>query len=111
MLFFAKKRCFFRLRFPDRFFYRILTPPGPSQTLKIKQNHCSVARNQGFLKIKRGDLGEAFLLDFGPILEPFFDIFVICCVFFLRFDFLVILCGRRRLRAEGPAALTKLLKV
>ena len=79
---FSQKTCFLKRRFPDRFFYRFLTPPGPSQTLKIKQNHCSVARNQGFSKIKKGALGEAFWLDFKALLEHFFDIFVICCVFF-----------------------------
>ena len=60
LLLFVKKRCFFRRCFPDTFFYRFSSALGPFQTLKIKQNHRRVARNQVFAEIKKNALGETF---------------------------------------------------
>ena len=57
LAYFAKNRRFFKWRFPDRFFHRFWSASGSPGTSKNKQNHCSVARKQGFAKIKKGALG------------------------------------------------------
>ena len=44
---------FFDVPFSEAFFYRFLAAPGYPETMKIKQNPCSVARNQGLAKIEK----------------------------------------------------------
>ena len=46
-------------------------------TSKHKQNHSSVARKQGFAKIKKSASRQAFWLDFRTFLEHFLGLFVI----------------------------------
>ena len=44
---------FFDVPFSASFFYCFLAAPGYPKTMKIKQNPCSVARNQGLAKIEK----------------------------------------------------------
>ena len=44
---------FFDVPFSEAFFYCFLAAPGYPETMKIKQNPCSVARNQGLAKVEK----------------------------------------------------------
>ena len=61
---------FFDAPFSASFFYRFLAAPGYPETMKIKQNPCSVARNQGLAKIENGSSG----VDFGSHFGSHFDV-------------------------------------
>ena len=58
---------FFDVPFSASFFYRFLPAPGYPKTMKIKQNHCSVARNQGLAKVEKTMSWDHFWLRFGGV--------------------------------------------
>ena len=96
--FLVKKRfcaVFFDVPFSASFFYRFLPAPGYPKTMKIKQNHCSVARNQGLAKVGKTTSRDHFWLDFGGLfgaLERHFRIF--WCI--LAFWFSVLFCDAEK---------------
>ena len=99
---FTKK--YFRLGYFCRvaFCYRFLEAPRHPQTLKIKQNQCSVARNQGFAKNKKKRPRGAILTRFWSLFGALFcDVFSFFWVIVWWFGFFVILGRLGRDRAEG----------
>ena len=50
-------------------FLSFLAAPGYPQTMKIKQNPCSVARNQGLARVGKTTSRDHFWLRFGGIFE------------------------------------------
>ena len=55
----------------DRFFHRICIVLELVWTGKIKQNHCTVIKNQGFAKVSEIRFGVRFFIDFGVTLARF----------------------------------------
>ena len=82
---------FFDVHSSESFFYCFLAAPGYPETMKIKQNPCSVARNQGLAKIENGTSGVDFGSRFGSHFDTFGRIFSdLSCFFAVCFsvDFL-----------------------
>ena len=70
---------FFDFPFSEAFFYRFLAAPGYPETMKIKQNPCSVARKQGLAKVEKTMSWDHFWLRFGGVFgasERHFRIFL-----------------------------------
>ena len=58
-----------------RFFHRIFIVLELVWTGKIKQNHCTVIKNQGFAKVSEIRFGVRFFIDFGVTLRRFMERF------------------------------------
>ena len=62
---------FWDVSLQDRFFHRIFIVLELVWTGKIKQNHCTVIKNQGFAKVSEIRFGVRFFIDFGVTLGRF----------------------------------------
>ena len=81
LLFLVKKRfwgVFFDVPFSEAFFYCFLGAPGYPETMKIKQNPCSVARKQGLAKVEKITSWDHFWLHFGGLFGALERHFRIC---------------------------------
>ena len=66
---------FWDVSLQDRFFHRIFIVLELVWTGKIKQNHCTVIKNQGFAKVSEIRFGVRFFIDFGVTLGRFMERF------------------------------------
>ena len=64
---------FWDVSLQDRFFHRIFIVLELVWTGKIKQNHCTVIKNQGFAKVSEIRFGVRFFIDFGVTLGGFWQ--------------------------------------
>ena len=64
---------FWDVSLQDRFFHRIFIVLELVWTGKIKQNHCTVIKNQGFAKVSEIRFGVRFFIDFGVTLGRFWQ--------------------------------------
>ena len=58
---------FWDVSLQDRFFHRIFIVLELVWTGKIKQNHCTVIKNQGFAEFLENPSGDRFLVDLRSI--------------------------------------------
>ena len=66
---------FWDVSLQDRFFHRIFIVLELVWTGKIKQNHGTVIKNQGFAKVSEIRFGVRFFIDFGVTLGRFMERF------------------------------------